>query len=316
MVRAVPLACLLALLAAKPLVAWEAADHEPIARAGPDCQPCPVPGDIGAPEAPALCGLDDGPASTAPWQPAWGLAELRIFGAGPKVAPNGETYHPSFSIDLDFNLWLWRRQRLYLFGDFRFWGQRPENGVTNGRDGGLGFSKRQFDLLGGPAWNYAGPWELRVYGYSMNNLNRGRDLATPYGVNDGFAVENRYYLSAEYDKLGQPGYDITRATFVSIGYLPTKERVGNDGEKFKPGLLLRAYLTHDLGDWPAYAYGDASFLTERSMHPKLLLFDLGVAVRPLRSWRQWELRLGVENTADFELRSVLNLWYGSLRYVF
>jgi hypothetical protein len=92
--------------------------------------------------------------------------------------------------------------------------------------------------------------------------------------------------------------------------------VGNDGQTFTPGLMLRAYLTWGLWDWPAYLFGDAAFITERSLQPKLLLFDLGVAARPFRSWRQWEFRLGVENTADFEKKDVLNLGYVSLRYLF
>jgi hypothetical protein len=241
---------------------------------------------------------------------------LRVFADGPKVAPNGQNYHPSFSLDLDVNCWLWRSQGLYLFGDLHFWGEKPENSVTNGRDGGLGFSKREFDLAGGPAWNYAGPWEARVFGYSLSNLNRGLDLVTPYGVNDGFGVENRYYLSQEYDKLGQAGFDVARATFLSVGYYPTKEMVGNDGQLFKPGLFLRTYLTCDMWDWPAYAFGDATYISERSLHAKLLLFDVGLAARPFRGKQQWEFRLGVENTADFETHSVLNLWYGAVRFIF
>jgi hypothetical protein len=268
------------------------------------------------PAPPAAACEEVRPAEPVPWQPIWGLMGLHVFAAGPKVAPNGEEYHPSFSLDLDVNAWLWRSQRVYLFGDLRFWGEKPEAGVTNGRDGGLGFSKRQFDLTGGPAWNYAGPWEVRVFGYSFNNLNRGLDLVTPYGVNDGFGVENRYYLSHEYAQLGQAGYDIARADFVSVGFYPTKEMVGNDGQTFHPGLLLRAYLTCDLWDWPAYVFGDASFVSTRSLHPKLLLFDVGVAARPFPSWRQWEFRAGAESTADFETGGVLNLWYISLRYLF
>jgi hypothetical protein len=271
---------------------------------------------VAAPDIPASTyGAVEAPQTT-PWQTAWGLAGLRVFAAGPKVAPNGEEYHPSFSLDMDFNFWLWRTQRIYLFGDLRFWCEKPENGVTNGRDGGLGFSKRQFDLQGGPAWNYAGPWEARIFGYTLTNLNRGLDLVTPFGVNDGFGVENRYYLSQEYTKLGQTGFDMARATYLSVGWYPTKEMVGNDGVLFNPGLLLRAYLTYDLGDWPVYAYGDATFISERSLRPKLLLFDLGFAIRPLRCWQQWECRLGVESTADFEVHDVLSLWYASVRFVF
>jgi hypothetical protein len=315
--RAVLVAGLLGLLGAVRLPAQEAASRwTPGGTDLPAGPAAPAAEAAVSAQAPAPPCPEVAPAEAPPWQTAWGLVGLRIFAAGPKVAPNGEEYHPSFTTDLDINFWLWRSQGVYLFGDFRFWGERPENGVTNGRDGGLGFSKRQFDLQGGVAWNYTGPWEARVFGYSLNNLNRGQDLVTPYGINDGFGLENRYYLSPEYAKLGQTGFDVARATFVSIGYYPTKTMVDNDGNWFHPGLFLRAYLTCDLGDWPAYAYGDATFISKSSLHPKLLLFDVGVAARPFTSWRQWEFRLGVENTADFDAGSVLNLWYGSLRFIF
>jgi hypothetical protein len=244
------------------------------------------------------------------------VAGFRVIPAGPKVAPNGVEYHPNFSLDLDFNLWLWRSHRLYLFSDARFWGEKSEFGVTNGRDGFFGTSKRQFDLSGGAAWNYAGPWEARAFGYSLNNLNRGDSRVTPSGINDGFGLENRYYLSPEYAKLGEAGFDVARATFLSIGYYPSKEIIGNDGHLFKPGLMLRAYLIYDLWDWPCYAFGDATFIGERPLHAKLLLFDVGLAARPFRCCRQCEFRLGVESMADFRVGDVLNLWYASVRYVF
>jgi hypothetical protein len=80
--------------------------------------------------------------------------------------------------------------------------------------------------------------------------------------------------------------------------------------------MLRAYLTYDLFDWPVYAYGDATLITDRNLDPRLLLFDVGLAARPFHSWRQWECRAGVENTADFQTRRALNLWYLSVRYIF
>lgn len=272
----------------------------------------------GAEPAPVLSapvGITAAPEPPA-WQTAWGLAGLRIFGDGPKVAPNGNRYHPSFSIDLNVNFWLWQEQRLYLFSDLRFWGQRPEYSVTNGRDGGLGFSKRQLDLGGGVAWNYAGPWEARVSGYSYSNLNRGQNLVTPYGINDGALLENRYYLSAEYERLGQTGFDVTRAAFLSVGCYPTKEMVGNDGELFKPFLMARGYLTCDLGDWPCYAYADVTCISDRQVKPRLLLVDTGVAARLFPAARQWEVRLGGETTADVHTKTALNLWYIAARYVF
>ena len=200
----------------------------------PDCQILASPPASGDADSTP----DEGPLpEVLPWQSVWGLADLRIIPAGPKTAPNGQEYHPNFSMDLDLNGWLWRSHRLYLFGDARFWGEKPEYGVTNSRDGFFGTSKRQFDLSGGAAWNYAGSWEARVSGYSFNNLNRGTSLVTPAGVKDGCCFENRYYLSPEYGNLGQTGFDVARATFLSVGYYPSKDMEGNDGLDFQPGLL-------------------------------------------------------------------------------
>jgi hypothetical protein len=259
---------------------------------------------------------DASPVAVPAWQTAWGVADLRAIPAGPKVGPNGELYHPNFSLDLNFNIWIWRSQGVYLFTDMNLWGEKSENGVTNARDGFLGTSKREFDLTGGIAWNYTGSCELRAIGYTQNNLNRGLDMLAPAGFQDGFALENRWYLSDEYARLGQTGFDVARATFVSIGYYPSKSMVGNDGQTFQPGLLLRAYLTCDLWDWPCYVFGDVQYISERSLRPRLLLFDLGVAIRPVQSCQQFELRLGAEDTADLQVRNDFNLWYVSLRYVY
>jgi hypothetical protein len=307
---------LLGLLVAAPLSAEEAVLPPPASSAPGVGQPpaaTPAAPACVCPAPPADCAQEPEPP---PWETAWGLVALRGFISGPKIAPNGQEYHPLFSLDFDFNIWLWRSQKIYLFNDTRFWGEKSENGVTNGHDGGLGFSKREFDLFIGPAWNYYGNWEARIFGYSLNNLNRGNDLVAPFGFNDGFGVENRYYLSDEYSRLGQTGFDVARATFVSLGYYPTKDMVGNDGQTFHPGAFLRAYLIYDLWDWPAYAFADAQLICMSDFQPKLLLYDLGVAARPIPSHRQWEFRLGVENTADLQIGSVYNLLYGAIRYIF
>jgi hypothetical protein len=312
-VRAVLVASLVLLLGAIRLSAQEPAPPGAEIAGSSDGPDSPVPA-TATPPAPAVgeALLAEGPA----WQTAWGLFGLRGIPAGPKTAPNGQEYHPNFSLDLDINFWLWRSQRLYLFADMRLWGEKGEFGVTNGRDGAVGTSKRQFDLDGGAAWNYAGPWELRAFGYTQNNLNRGHSLLIPAGFTDGFGVENRYYLSSEYARLGQTGFDVARATFLSIGYLPSKVLVGNDGRTFQPGLTLRAYLTQGLWDWPCYLFGDAMYIGERSSRPALMLVDVGLAARPFRSWQQWEFRVGAENTGDFQTHNVQNLWYASLRFIF
>jgi hypothetical protein len=314
--RHVMAALLFGWLGAMPLSAQETAVPGTGAPALPYGPLCPVTEPVPAPAAPASTPDEVGPPAAPPWRTAWGLVDIRIIPEGPKVAPNGEEYHPNFCMDLDFNCWIWRSQRLYLFADAAFWGERPEDGVTNSRDGDLGTSKREFDLSGGVAWNYAGSWEARAFGYSFNNLNRGNSAVTPAGFEDGSGLENRYYLSPEYANLGQTGFDVARATFVSIGYYPSKDMVGNDGQVFTPGLFLRAYLTYDFGDWPCYAFGDATFIAESSFQPKLMLFDLGLAARPFHACPQLEFRLGVDSTGDFQVRDVQNLWYAAVRFIF
>jgi hypothetical protein len=313
--RDVMAACLLGLLGAMPLSAQETACRwsAPAAVDGPFS---PVSGT--EPASPPGASTTDGVVQdkALAWETPWGLAGLQPIPAGLKVGPNGQQYHPNFRMDMDFNCWIWRSQRLYLYGEVSLWGETGEHGVTNGRDGFLGTSKREFDLLGGAAWNYAGPWEASAFGDTENNLNRGVNSLTPAGFADGFGMENRYYLSPEYAKLGETGFDVARATFLSIGYFPSKNMVGNDGKSFKPGMMLRAYLICDLWDWPCYVFGDAEYISERSFQPKLLLLDVGVAARPFSFCQQWEFRLGVENTGDVQERNVQNVWYASLRFIF
>jgi hypothetical protein len=280
------------------------------------CPVCPVAECPPNPEGSQIPVDDPALPPTPPWHTVWGVTELRIIPDGLRTGPDGGQYHPNFTIDFDFNFWLWRGERLYVFGDASLWGERSEDGVTNAKDGFWGTSKREFDVTGGAAWNYAGYWEARAFGYSYSNLNRGISQVTPSGFNDGAGLENRYYLSSEYAKLGQPGFDVTRADFLSVGYYPTKVLVGNDGQEFKPGLFLRAYLTCDLGQLPFYLYADTTFVTEQSLKPKLLLFDLGLAGRPFRCLPQCEFRLGAENTGDLEVKDVQSLLYISVRYVF
>jgi hypothetical protein len=303
---------LFVLLGGLPVHAQEAGQPAPLVTPPVESAPAEDP-EPASPSPPAAAGEV---AEVVPWQTVWGAVGLAAMPVGLRVAPNGIEYHPNFSLDLDFNFWIWRNQGLYLFMDGRVLGEKSEHGVTNGRDGWVGTSKREFDLSGGAAWNYLGKWEARAFGYTYNNLNRGFNLVNPDGFADGFGVENRYYLSPEYARLGQTGFDVARATFLSIGYYASKNLVGNQGDTFQPGLFLRAYLTYDVWDSACYAYGDIQYIGERSFRPKLLRFDVGLAVRPFRACRQCEFRLGTENTADLEVHNDFSIGYLSVRYIF
>ena len=192
----------------------------------------------------------------------------------------------------------------YLFTDSAFWGQKAASGITNTSQGPFDFSKREFDLDGGLSWNYSGRWEARAFAYSFNNLNRGKSAVAPSGFSDGVGLENRYYLSDEYDLMGTEAYDVARSPFVSVGYYPTKHLIDNNGAAFKPGPFARAYLTYELLGEQCYLFADTSLVATRIARPKLLEFQSGVAVRPFPDAPRWEFRLGGNFTWDIQARDV------------
>jgi hypothetical protein len=267
---------------------------------------------------PNLIGLPGGVGPGGlPYKPAWGVIDLKLFPDARRVAPNGVPFHPISSLDLDFNLWLWPRQRLYAFGLARFWVMQDngqpmiEGPKSDGKSRILGvfnWAKREFDLTIGGAWNYYGQWEARVFAYSLSNLNRGTNLVSPYGFNDGLGVENRYYLSAEYARLGQDGFDISRATFLSIGYEPSKVLMGLDGQFFAPGPFVHAYLTYDLSRYRSYLFSDIQLLGNSALQPKELYFDGGLAITPMRNYRMFEIRVGTEIVGDYQDHVVRSNW--------
>jgi hypothetical protein len=224
------------------------------------------------------------------------------------VAPNGVEYLPFFTLDMDFNVWLWPSQHLYLFTDTRFWAQKPGPGITNPSQGYFDFSKRELDFSAGFAWNYDANWEARVFAYSYNNLNRGDSQSSPSGFNDGIGLENRWYLNDEYARLGKTDYDVDRAAFVSCGYYPTKDMIDNDGHLFKPSLFARAYLVYALYEDIFYIYLDTQFLTEKPATPKMLCFDGGLAVYPFPAVPSLQFRLGSEDSYDMQAHE----WEASL----
>jgi hypothetical protein len=246
-----------------------------------------------------------------------GVLGLRGYVFGQQVAPNGLEFNPLFSLDLGLNIWLWREERLYAFADTRFWGQKAGPGVTNPSQGVFDFSKREFDLDLGIAWNYCGMLEARAFAYSFNNLNRGSSVAFPSGYADGVGLENRLYFGGSYADLGLPGFDVLRANFVSLGYYPTKDMVDDAGNDFQPGPFARAYVTVDLissGRW--YLYLDTQLIGTRAFAAKLLQIDGGTAVRPFCRVPFLEFRLGSEDRYDLQYRETETSAYLAVRVTF
>jgi hypothetical protein len=250
--------------------------------------------------------VDDPPAERA-FRMVWGIAEVDGY-LGQRMAPNSLLYHPLYGVNLDFNIWVWPAKGLYLYDETDFW-----MGTTHG----LNFTKRELDLDVGVAWNYYGRLEARVFGYSDNNLNRGLSPNQSAGYNDGFGMENRFYLNPIYHALGTSDYDQAKATFVSIGYFPTKTLTGADGGQFQPALFARAYLTWDVVKECCYLYADATFITEREpFNAKLLNTDIGTALRPLKQVPRLEFRAGCLDVWDMQVDKARPVEYLSIRYVF
>jgi hypothetical protein len=275
-----------------------------------DATPDPAAEPVVQPNHPCpLCQRDDCRA-------IWGTVGLNAFPWGDMVASNGVEFHQLFCLDLDFNIMLWREHNLYGFSDAAFWGQKAAPGITNPRQGAFDFSKREFDLSAGLAWNYFRSWELRVFAYSFNNLNRGDSEVSPSGFNDGVGVENRFYLGPTYEYLGTAAYDPRRASFLSIGYFPTKSMMDPAGEQFRPGPFLRAYLTYDLFGPRCYVYGDFQFIASRNFQAELLNIDVGVAVRPFEKVPRLEFRLGSQDSLDLQRGDGEYSTYLGIHYVF
>jgi hypothetical protein len=311
----------LAAPAVPPAEAGGQVSPEGAAAGGPPASPdgAASPGQAGppVPPEPEAPGASDPPACAGPDdRVVWGVVGLRGFPAGEHIASNGVEFKQLFALDLNFNIWLWRGGRLYLFSDSSFWGQKPAPGVTNPTQGSFDFSKREFDFSGGLAWNYAGPWEARLFAYSFNNLNRGTSSVSPSGFNDGVGLEDRYYLGPAYSALGTPAFDVARAGFVSLGYYPTKSMVDGNGKEFNPGPFARAYLTWaPWAEW-LYLFGDAQLIGDRSFRPKLLDLDAGVAVRPCARLPRLEFRAGSQDSFDLQDSETEVSAYLSVRYVY
>jgi hypothetical protein len=262
---------------------------------------------------PSACPM----SSTIPaGPPAWGIVSFRGFPYAEQIAPNGLEYRALFALDLDFNLWLWQSRGIYLFTDSTFWAQKATPGITNSAQGPFDFSKRELDFNVGLAWNYFARLEGRVFAYSFSNLNRGLSETAPTGYADGVGLENRLYLSSVYDNLGTTTFDVARASFISLGFYPSKNLVDADGNRFTPGPFARAYLTYDLAGPQWYLFADTQLVGNRSVSIETIKVDAGLAARPFQRTPRLEFRIGSGNNIDPHGREWATSVYGAIRFNF
>ena len=243
----------------------------------------------------------------AGWPEVWGYFDTAGVFAGQRMAPNGVPFEPLFVTSINLNIGLLPNKNLYVFTESKFWMQEAGLGITNPSQGNFDFSKREFDFNAGLAWNYFDRFEVRTSAYSTGNLNRGVSLTSPSGFKDGVLLENRYYFGSA------NAYDISRLSFVSIGYYPTKSLVGGDGSDFKPSFFARAHATYDIPIIRSYVYGDLQFTAERIFTPRLLELDAGFATRPFSQIENLELRVGNNVTTDVKAHTTRDLAYGAVR---
>jgi hypothetical protein len=254
------------------------------------------------------------PETSAPdfspsWPEIWGVVGLPVYPTGNRMAPNGVSFRPILGVTSDLNLGLLPHKELYLFSEGVFWAQHSAPNVTQSS---VDFSKRELDSEVGLAWNYFDLLELRASAYALDNLNRGTSPNNATGGKQGIKLENRYYLNA-----ADP-YDVGRLSFVSLGYIPTENLVGGNGASFRPGLFARTYLAGDLPiSWLwSYLYAGQQITGQNGASPRLIDTDVGWAIRPLAGFRNLELRIGYDLTADVQKHTARNVVYGAVRLAF
>ena len=116
--------------------------------------------------------------------------------------------------------------------------------------------------------------------------------------------------------MGLASFDLTRTSFLSIGYYPTKVMTDENGNDFKPGLFLHGRVNYDLMGDKWYLYLDSQLICTRAGPAKYLLFDTGMAIRPFVQNPRVEYRFGADNKYDFELKLFDTELYLSLRLTF
>lgn len=243
----------------------------------------------------------------ASWREVWGYLAVQGYAPGDRMAPNGVVFDPRFRSDLNLNLSLLPRKKLYVFLETEFWMQRSSPATIDDNQVVYNFSKREFHINTGFAWNAFDRLELRVSAEALDNLNRGNSKTTASGNTDGAQFEARYYFGSS------NVYDVGQLNFVGIGYNPSHDLIGGDGFEFEPGLFAQVYATYSIPALRSYLYGHATLIEQENDSLRLVTFDAGIATRPFKHVQNLEFRLGNEVTADIEASTTRDLIYGAIR---
>lgn len=216
----------------------------------------------------------------------WGNLGFGIYpGSSEKVAPNGLVYKPMFRLTADINAGY---QNLYLFFNSAYYTEKPTPGVTTNKgQGKFDFTKRQYDFNVGVAYSPIRNFEVRFWAYSQSNINRGKDLNTPYGFKDGAASSLNYYL-----KKGR-----IRGTLIG-GYYFTKELADTNGDPYKPSVFSEIDLSVPLNKTFS-VFTETWLMTERPVKLKQMDALYGVAYRPYKNKSHNEFRLYLERDVGF-----------------
>jgi hypothetical protein len=241
------------------------------------------------------------------WPDVWGYLGVQGYAPGERMAPNGVLFDPRFRSDFNLNLSLLPRKKLYVFLETEFWMQRSSPATADNNQTVYDFSKREFDINTGFAWNVFDRFELRLSADALNNLNRGTSRTKASGDTNGGQVEVRYYFGSENI------YDIGQLNFVGIGYNPSHNLIGGDGVNFRAGMFAQAYATHGIPALRSYLYGHATLIEKEYGSLRLVTFDAGIATRPFSRVQDLEFRLGNELTADVQAGTTRDLVYGAIR---
>ena len=91
--------------------------------------------------------------------------------------------------------------------------------------------------------------------------------------------------------------------------------IGSNGQTFQPSLYLKGNVALDILPDYLYAFADVTFITQRPIEAKLLLADVGLALRPFTAIPDLEFRVGADSTIDLDLGNTRTLFYGNVRIV-